>query len=86
MHTGEIVGIIATEGTQFDGKYKTSNVHCRVNLDMREIKQEENCYRTTPKFYDFKGKKEEILTKHFERIHRQVTEIIEKHREMAILD
>lgn len=86
MHTGEIAGIIATEGTEFDGKYKTSNVHCRVNLDMREIKQEENSYRSTPKFYDFKGKKEEILTKHFEKIHRQVTEIIEKHREMAVID
>ena len=86
MHTGEIAGIIATEGTQFDGKYKTSNVHCRVNLDMREIKQEEISYRTTPKFYDFQGRKEEILTKHFEKIHRQVTEIIEKHREMATID
>lgn len=83
MHTGEIAGIIATEGTQFDGKYKTSNVHCRVNLNMKEIQQEENSYRTTPKYYDFKGKKEEILTKHFEKIHNQVTEIIEKHREMA---
>lgn len=83
MHTGEIAGIIATEGTQFDGKYKTSNIHCRVNLNMKEIQQEENSYRTTPKYYDFKGKKEEVLTKHFEKIHRQVTEIIEKHREMA---
>lgn len=83
MHTGEIAGIIATEGTQFDGKYKTSNIHCRVNLNMKEIKQEESSYRTTPKYYDFKGKKEEILTKHFEKIHNQVTEIIEKHREMA---
>lgn len=83
MHTGEVAGIIATEGTQFDGKYKTSNVHCRVNLNMKEIKQEESSYRTTPKYYDFKGKKEEILTKHFEKIHQQVTEIIEKHREMA---
>ncbi|WP_026966561.1 type IV secretory system conjugative DNA transfer family protein [Algoriphagus terrigena] len=86
MHTGEIAGIIATEGTQFDGKYKTSNVHCRVNLEMKEIKQEENSYRTTPKFYDFQGKKEEILTKHFEKIHRQVTDIIEKHREMATVN
>nr|MCU0400535.1 type IV secretory system conjugative DNA transfer family protein [Algoriphagus sp.] len=86
MHTGEIAGIIATEGTEFDGKYKTSNVHCRVNLDMKEIRQEEYSYRTTPKFYDFKGKKEEVLTKHFEKIHRQVTEIIEQHREMATID
>jgi hypothetical protein len=86
MHTGEIAGIIATEGTEFDGKYRTSNVHCRVNLDMKEIRQEENSYRTTPKFYDFKGKKEEVLTKHFEKIHRQVTEIIEQHREMATID
>jgi hypothetical protein len=86
MHTGEIAGIIATEGTQFDGKYKTSNVHCRVNLDMREIKREESSYHNTPKFYDFKGKKEEILAKHFEKIHRQVTEIIENHREMATVD
>ena len=53
---------------------------------MREIKQEEISYRTTPKFYDFQGRKEEILTKHFEKIHRQVTEIIEKHREMATID
>lgn len=82
MHTGEIAGIIATEGTQFDGKYKTSNVHCRVNLNMKEIKLEESSYRATPKYYDFKGKKEDILNKHFEKIHNQVTEINEKHREM----
>jgi multidrug transporter EmrE-like cation transporter len=86
MHTGEIAGIIATEGTQFDGKYKTSNIHCRVNLDMKEIREEESSYRTTPKYYDFQGKKEEILTKHFEKIHLQVTEIIEKHREMTPID
>jgi hypothetical protein len=86
MHTGEIAGIIATEGTQFDGKYKTSNIHCRVNLNIKEIQQEENSYRTTPKYYDFQGKKEEILTKHFEKIHQQVTEIIEKHREMTPIE
>lgn len=86
MHTGEVAGIIATEGTEFDGKYKTSNIHCRVNLDMKEIRKEENSYRTTPKYYDFKGKKEEILEKNFEKIHRQVTEIIERHREMATVE
>ena len=33
-----------------------------------------------------KGKKEEILDKNFERIHREVSEIIERHREMASVD
>lgn len=79
MHTGEVAGLLASEGTQFDGKYKTSNVHCRINLDMKEIQMEEKSYRKTPKYYDFKGKKDEVLYKNFLRIQREVDSIIEVH-------
>lgn len=79
MHTGEVAGLLASEGTEFDGKYKTSNVHCRISLDMKEIQMEEKSYRKTPKYYDFKGKKDEVLYKNFLRIQREVDSIIEVH-------
>jgi hypothetical protein len=77
LNTGHLVGLIAEDvGTEFTGKYATSNVHCKVNLNMDDIKREEENYRTLPTFYDFKGKKEKILTDNYIKIRKEVDNII----------
>ncbi len=76
MQTGEVAGLLAVESAIFDGKHKTSNIHCKINLDMKEIEEEEKQYRPMPKFYDFKGKKSEILYKNFLRINAEVESMI----------
>jgi hypothetical protein len=77
MQTGELVGLLAADAGKFNGSYKTSNIHCRVNLDPQEIKYEEKNYRPIPKCYDFKGKKEQVLTRNFMRIREEVENIID---------
>lgn len=76
MQTGELVGLLAFDAEKFDGKYKTSNVHCRVNLNMEDIKKEELNYRQLPKFYDFKNNKEGKLTKNFLKVREEVESIV----------
>src|SRR5690606_36466670 len=65
MQTGELVGLLATEAEKFNGQYKTANVHCKVDLPKEAIQTEENNYPTIPKCYDFRGKKESVLTRNF---------------------
>ncbi len=77
MQTGELVGLLAVDADKFNGVYKTANIHCRVNLNPREIKTEEKNYRPIPKCYEFKGKKEEVLTRNFMRIREEVENIID---------
>jgi len=68
MHTGEMPGSSLQKEQNSDGKYKNIHVHCRVNLELKEIEQEESSVkRATRNSYDFKGKKEEILTKHLRK-------------------
>jgi hypothetical protein len=79
LNAGEMVGIIAgdTRGT-YSGKYETSAVHCKVNLNLEDIRQEEKNYRTLPVYYDFDGKKEEILRQNFHRINYEVQLIVQQ--------
>jgi len=77
LNTGELVGLIAEDvGGEFTGKYQTSNVHCKVNLNMADIKREEDNYRELPNFYDFKGNKAKILNANFMKIRKDVEDII----------
>lgn len=79
LKAGEIVGILARDTVDtYTGKYQTSAVNCRVNLDMEAIKKEEANYRELPTYYDFGGRKEEILLANFFRINREVEEIVEQ--------
>ncbi|WP_339675512.1 type IV secretion system DNA-binding domain-containing protein [Cyclobacterium marinum] len=77
MQTGELVGLLAADAGKFNGSYKTSNIHCRVNLDPQEIKNEEKNYRAIPKCYEFNGKKEQVLTRNFMQIREEVENIID---------
>ncbi|WP_258862502.1 hypothetical protein [Sphingobacterium spiritivorum] len=79
LKAGEIVGILARDTVDtYTGKYQTSAVNCRVNLDMDALKKEEANYRELPTYYDFGNRKEEILLDNFFRINREVEEIVEQ--------
>jgi hypothetical protein len=47
-------------------------VNCRINLDLEAIKVEEKAYKDLPLFYDFKGKKDEVLRSNYMRITNEV--------------
>jgi type IV secretory pathway TraG/TraD family ATPase VirD4 len=73
LGAGEMVGVIATDAqSTFSGKYETSAMNCRINLDMEEIKKEEEGYVELPVYYDFGDNKEEILRSNFMRITREI--------------
>ncbi len=77
LKAGEMVGILAADAVEeFTGKYETSAVNCRINLDLKAIKKEEQAYRELPVYYDFKGRKEEILLQNFNKINTEVQEMI----------
>lgn len=77
LNTGEMVGLIASDAEEkFTGKFETSAVNCRINLNRPEIEKEEKNYRELPTYYDFGGKKEEILLQNFFRINKEVEVIV----------
>lgn len=79
LKAGEMVGLLASDAVEkYTGKFETLAVHCRVNLDLKAIKQEEASYRDLPVFYDFKGRKDEILMQNYNRITAEVAYIIQQ--------
>lgn len=81
LATGEMVGLIARDvpdNNRFSGEYTTSAVRCRVNLDMDAIRREETSYPPMPVYYDFQGKQEEMLFANFDKINREVSQMVEK--------
>ncbi|MGF7079700.1 type IV secretory system conjugative DNA transfer family protein [Mucilaginibacter sp. UYCu711] len=77
LNTGEMVGLIAQDVQDtYTGKFETSAVNCKINLDRKEIEREEAGYRDLPNFYDFGGNKDQILRENFLRINREVESII----------
>jgi len=81
LKAGEMVGLLASDVVEeFTGKYETSAVNCRINLDLNAIKAEEKAYKDLPLFYDFKGRKDEILRSNFIRITNEVQAITKTFR------
>lgn len=77
LKAGEMVGLLASDAVEnFTGKYETSAVNCRINLNLEAIKKEEKAYKDLPLFYDFKGKKEEVLRSNYLRITNEVRKIV----------
>ena len=77
LNTGEMVGLIAQDVQEhYTGKFETSAVNCRINLNHREIAREEAAYRELPDFYNFGEHKDEVLRENFFRINREVEAII----------
>ncbi|WP_158826936.1 TraM recognition domain-containing protein [Mucilaginibacter lacusdianchii] len=81
LKAGEMVGLLASDAVEkFTGKYETSAVNCRINLDLEAIKKEEKAYRDLPLFYDFKGRKEEVLRSNYLRITGEVQSLVHQFR------
>ncbi|KAA8476839.1 TraM-binding TraD/TraG-like protein [Arcticibacter tournemirensis] len=81
LRAGEMVGMLAADAVaDYTGKFEPSAVHCRINLDMEAIKKEEQSYRDLPVYYDFNGKKEEILRQNFYRINQEVQQLVKQFR------
>ena len=79
LKAGEIVGIVARDTMEtYTGKYQTSAVNCRINLDMEALKTEEANYRELPTYYNFEGRKDDILLANFFKINKQVQHIADE--------
>ena len=73
LKAGEMVGLLASDAVEkYTGKYETSAINCRINLDLDAIKAEEKAYQDLPLFYDFRGKKDDILRSNYLRITNEV--------------
>jgi len=83
LKAGEMVGLLASDAVEkFTGKYETSAVNCRINLDLEAIKTEEKAYKDLPLFYDFKGKKDEVLRSNYLRITNEVLALTKTFRKV----
>ncbi|WP_183573781.1 type IV secretory system conjugative DNA transfer family protein [Mucilaginibacter sp. X5P1] len=81
LNTGEMVGLIAADVQEtYTGKFETSAINCRINLDAKAIAFEEANYRDLPVYYHFGDRKEEILRANFNRINDEVEAIVKKFR------
>ena len=79
MNTGEIVGLIARDAKkEFEIKYLSSAVNCKINLDMDEIREEQNNYREVPIIYNFNGDQDKILLNHFLKINQEILDLVDE--------
>jgi hypothetical protein len=77
LNTGEMVGLIAADVQEtYTGRFETSAINCKVNLPKHELQAEEASYRDLPVYYDFGGRKEEILRENFLRINSEVEAVV----------
>ncbi|MGM1428874.1 TraM recognition domain-containing protein [Sphingobacterium lactis] len=79
LKAGEMVGILASDAVEeYTGQFETSAVNCHIDLDLKAIKTEEEAYRELPVFYDFGGRKDEVLLQNFHRINAEVMDIVSR--------
>ncbi|RZJ23693.1 MAG: type IV secretory system conjugative DNA transfer family protein [Acinetobacter sp.] len=77
LNAGEMVGVIAADSNEeYTGQFVTSAIHCKINLNVKDIKLEEANYRPLPKFYDFNGKKDEKLRENFFKINKEIEDLV----------
>ncbi|MDP9079962.1 MAG: type IV secretion system DNA-binding domain-containing protein [Bacteroidota bacterium] len=77
LNTGEMVGLIAADVQEnYTGKFETSAINCKVNLDKKELDREESGYKPLPVYYNFHGKKDEVLRHNFVKINKEIDDLI----------
>jgi len=77
LGTGEMVGMLAREADHaYKGSFSPSVVNCKINLDLKAIAQEESQPIELPRYYDFKGNKQKVLTENFARINKEVAGVV----------
>src|SRR5690606_4118323 len=80
LKTGDMAGIIA-QGEEITEEYKTSAVNGKINLNMSDIKKEEDNYVKMPSYYSFIDKtgynrKDDVLMTNFRKINKEVELIV----------
>ncbi|MEN5057127.1 type IV secretion system DNA-binding domain-containing protein [Sphingobacterium kitahiroshimense] len=84
LKAGEMVGLLASDAVEeYTGKYETMAINCRIDLDLEAIRKEEEAYPELPTFYDFGARKDEILMQNFNRINKEVLDIVSKFKPPA---
>lgn len=83
LKTGEMVGIIAQDEQNQTMEYKTSAINGKINLNMNEIKIEEENYLPLPTYYNFHNedgvdKKNDVLITNFRKINKEVDFIVKE--------
>lgn len=77
LKAGELIGVLATDAvTDFTGQFETTAVNCKVNLDMENIRKEEDAYPDLPVYYDFNNRKAEVLQDNFLKINWEVQQLV----------
>lgn len=77
LKAGEMVGLLANDAVEeYTGKFETTAVNCRIDLDLDAIRKEEEAYPELPTFYDFGDRKDEILLQNFFRISDEVRDVV----------
>lgn len=85
LNTGEMVGLVAADVQEnYTGKFETSAINCKINLNAQELEREEANYKALPAYYDFQGKKDEALRQNFLKINKEVDELINGFKKKAI--
>ena len=85
LNAGEMVGVIAGDTHSYTGKFETSAVHCKIDLDLEEIRHEENHYRSLPVYYDFEDTKDEQLRQNFFRINKEIEMMVLKFKPAGVI-
>lgn len=80
LPAGHLVGQIALDFGQEDD-FPNTMYNCATNLDLKAISAEEKNYVDLPKFYNFgtPEEKDKILTANYDKINKEVNDIIHKH-------
>ena len=79
LGTGEVVGTIRKgEKATWDGRYETSAINCKVDLDTKQIMREEKNYQPIPNFYNFGDplRQEKVLRENFRKIIKEVEGVL----------
>ncbi|PRY09055.1 type IV secretory system conjugative DNA transfer VirD4/TraG family protein [Pontibacter ummariensis] len=78
LRAGELVGQVATDSTDYDGRHVSSTYNCKIDLDIEAIAKEEALYVDMPRFYTF-GKDTERVSKlenNFIKINKDIASLI----------
>jgi type IV secretory pathway TraG/TraD family ATPase VirD4 len=78
LHEGELVAQIAGKNDKYDGQHVSGSYNCKVNLDLKAIKEEEKRYIDPPKYYNFKSEeeKENILRNNYDKVKHDVKMVV----------
>tara|TARA_R110002050_G_scaffold85747_9_gene182941 strand:- start:45858 stop:47840 length:1983 start_codon:yes stop_codon:yes gene_type:complete len=79
LKTGHMIGMIARDAddkTDLGKGYVPSAINCKINLDMKAIKTEEENYPEMPVYYHFEGDKDKFLLRNYEKINKEVEFVV----------